>query len=255
MLQETIKDFYVFLLAGDTDALVDMFVGEPWLNTPLQGEVKGIEAFEQFVQEQQAWLKEREANPELFALTAMDERIVLEFVLLLLHEDNTIDLPVAVVADLANARVSAIRVYHSTWPLTGRHIIRPPMLPPVEDLEIPAIIETYMAGIAKPDKEAVLALFAADGYAREPSGSGYSYAGPEGLATFYGGALRHGGIPLKHCTVTFDGTRCAVEFIADEWGAIKFAPQAGVAVYELADSGKLLAARIYDDVSPPHEEV
>jgi hypothetical protein len=254
MLQDTIKNFYNALLAGDAEALTGLFGGEPLINTPLSGEVKGTKAFKQFVAEHQAWLEEREANPELFALTATDERIVVEFVLFLLHEDNTIDLPVSVVADLVNGGISAIRVYHSTWPLTGQHIIRPPILPPVEDLEIPEIIETYMAGIAKPDKEAVLALFAADGYAREPSGSGYNYVGPEGLETFYGGALRHGGIPLKHCTGTFDGTRCAVEFIADEWGAVKFAPQAGVAVYELADSGKLLAARIYDDVSPPHEE-
>jgi hypothetical protein len=255
MLQETIKDFYISLLAGDTDALIDIFVGEPLLNTPLQGEVKGAEVFEQFVQEQQAWLKEREANPELFALTATNERIVVEFVLYLQHEGKTIDLPVSVVADLVNGGVSAIRVYHSTWPLTGKHIIRTPMLSPIEDLEMPEIIETYMAGIAKPDKEAVLALFAENGYAREPSGSRYKYVGPEGLETFYGAALRDGGIPLKHCTVTFDGTRCAVEFICDEWGEVKLAPQAGVAVYEITDSGRLLAARIYDDVSPPGDTV
>lgn len=253
MLKGAIKDFYVTLLAGDVDALTDIFAGEPLVNTPLHGEVKGIEAFNQFVAEQQAWLRQYEAEPELLALTATDERIVAEFVLYLRHEDELIDLPISIAADLANKGISAIRVYHSTWPLTGEHVIRPPILAPVEGLEEPEIIQKYMAGIAKPDTEAVLALFADVGYVREPSGSKYKYAGPDGLNTFYSSALSNGGISLKHCTATFDGTRVAVEFICDGWGPVQFEPQAGMAVYELADSGQLLAARIYDDVSPPSE--
>jgi len=63
------------------------------------------------------------------------------------------------VADLVEGNVSSVRTYHSTWPLTGKHKIRPSILSPVEDLKEPNIIETYMAGIANPDKGAVLALF------------------------------------------------------------------------------------------------
>ena len=51
MLQDAIKDFYVSLLAGDVDALTDIYAGEPLVNTPLQGEVKGAAAFTRFVEE------------------------------------------------------------------------------------------------------------------------------------------------------------------------------------------------------------
>jgi hypothetical protein len=253
MLQDTIKDFYGSLLAGDVDALTDIFVGQPLVNTPLQGEVKGAAAFKRFVEEQQAWLKERAANPEVFDLIVTDERIVAEFVLYLEHAGETIDLPVAVVADRVDGGVSAVRVYHSTWPLTGEHMIRAPLLEPAAGLEEPEVIEAYMAGIGQPDKEAVLALFAEDGYVREPSGARYKHIGPEGLRHFYDPALDAGGVILHHCTATFDGRRFAVEFICDEWANVKLPPQAGLAVYELAGPDKLQAARIYDDVTPPFE--
>ena len=141
MLQDAIRDFYVSLLAGDVDALTDVYPGQPLVSTPLQGEVKGAAAFKRFVEEQQVWLKEREANPELFDLTATDERIVAEFVLYLGHAGETIDLPVAVVADLVEGGISAVQVYHSTWPLTGEHTIRAPLLEPAEGLEEPEIID------------------------------------------------------------------------------------------------------------------
>jgi hypothetical protein len=69
-----------------------------------------------------------------------------------------------------------------------------------------------------------LALFAEEGYVREPSGSKYKHVGPEGRQGFYSAALDSGGVTLKHCTATFDGTRFAVEYICDEWGQVKFDP-------------------------------
>jgi len=35
------------------------------------------------------------------------------------------------------------------------------------------------------------------------------------------------------------------------WGQTAMSPQAGIAVYVRGDSGKLAAARIYDDADPP----
>jgi hypothetical protein len=51
--------------------------------------------------------------------------------------------------------------------------------------------------------------------------------------------------------VTDDGTRVALEFNAVAWGGQQMPPQAGVAVYERGRSGRLAAARVYDDVDPP----
>jgi hypothetical protein len=242
MLQDTIKDFYVSLLAGDVDALTDVYLGQPQVNTPLQGEVKGAAAFKKFVEDQQAWLREREANPELFYLNATDERIVAEFVLYLGHAGEMIDLPVAVVADLVEGGISAIRVYHSTWPLTGEHMIRAPLLEPVEGLEEPEVIKAYMAGIGEPDKEVVLALFAEDGYVREPSGARYKHVGPEGLRHFYGPALDAGGVVLHHCTATFDGRTFAVEFITQILALTKSGSPHGLGISHFTLPGLMYSA-------------
>jgi hypothetical protein len=45
-------------------------------------------------------------------------------------------------------------------------------------------------------------------------------------------------------------TRCRL-IIADRWGQTELSPDAGVAVYVRGESGKLAAARIYDDCDPP----
>jgi len=162
-------------------------------------------------------------------------------------------LPVAIVADRSEGKVSIIRVYHSTWPFTGKHAIRPPLLDPADNLDEPAVIKQYMDALHRGDSTAILALFEDEGYVREPSGSSFKHIGKNGQKEFYGPALEAGGISLKHCTATFDGTRVAVEYICDGWGNMEFEPQAGMAVYELGSTGLLFAARIYDDVTPPNE--
>lgn len=253
LFQESLAQFSAYLLNGDFEALQALFSGEPLINTPLQGEVRGSEAFAQFVRVQQQWFKDCEVRQEVFAVTSTDQRTVIEFVLYLQQGGEIIDLPVALVADREGAGASAIRVYYSTWPLTREHIVRPPLLRPAEHLEEPEIIRQYMDGLGKPDKAKVLALFEDDGYVREPSGARYRHTGPQGRQEFYGMALDGGSISLKHCTATFDGIRCAVEYICDGWGNMPLPPQAGIAVYELGETGRLCAVRIYDDVSAPGE--
>ena len=247
----SIAGFYSSLLSGDAGALTALFADEPHLDAPQQEEIRGEEAVKGFIAEQQAWLEGHAVDAQVLAVTSDAERVVVEFVLYLRHQGKDIDIPVAVVADLSGDGVSWIRVYHSTWPLSGEHDLRPPLLEPVEGLEEPEVVEKYMAGISKPDKESVLALFADEGYVREPSGSQYKNAGKEGREEFYIAALSYGGISLKHCTATFDGKRCAIEYICDRLGTVEIPPQVGIAVYELADPGQILAVRIYDDVSMP----
>jgi hypothetical protein len=58
-------------------------------------------------------------------------------------------------------------------------------------------------------------------------------------------------IPLQHCTVTDDGVACALEWNATMWGRTPIEPQAGIAVYERGQSGRLASGRIDDDLTPP----
>jgi hypothetical protein len=60
-----------------------------------------------------------------------------------------------------------------------------------------------------------------------------------------------GGITLQHCGLIDDGQACALEYNIVGWGKTELPPQAGVAVYVRGETGKLAAARIYDDVNPP----
>lgn len=51
--------------------------------------------------------------------------------------------------------------------------------------------------------------------------------------------------------MTDNGRVCALEYNVVAWGGTELPPEAGIAVYVRGDSGKLAAARIYDDVDPP----
>ena len=92
------------------------------------------------------------------------------------------------------------------------------------------------------------------GYAREPAGADNVHRGPEGLREFYEWLLSNGGgIPLEHCSVTDDERTCALEYNVVRWGQAELPPEAGIAIYVRGESGKLAAARIYDDADPPLE--
>ena len=162
-------------------------------------------------------------------------------------------MPVAIVTDRTPDRIlEAVRVYHSLWPLTGSHTVRPPLLPEDPRLHAEGAPGDYQRALAEGDLEGVVRTFEPNGYAREPSGGSYLHRGAEGLRELYAHLFANGGgIPLEHCTLTDDGVRCAIEYNCVRWGVTDIPPQAGVAVYERASSGLLSAARIYDDVEPP----
>jgi hypothetical protein len=100
--------------------------------------------------------------------------------------------------------------------------------------------------------DSIVSTFEPDGYAREPAGGEYIHSGLDGLRAFYNRLFSDGGgIPLEHCAVVDDGEACALEYNVVRWGQTELPPQAGLAVYVRGESGKLAAARIYDDVEPP----
>ncbi len=63
--------------------------------------------------------------------------------------------------------------------------------------------------------------------------------------------LADGGITLHLGSITDDGTTVVFEYLADRWGSQKMPAQAGAASYTRGAEGKLVSARIYDDVTPP----
>ena len=241
------------LVMGELDALVNSFAGGPEVHDPVRGRVRGARAFEAFVRDLRGWLEQRNVEVEDV------ERIVANphgFEEVILHVDargGRVGIPVAIVADKQpDGRIEELRVYFSSWPLTGRHVNRAPLLQPDPLLIEEDVVGDYQRALAAGDVDAVLAAFEPDAYAREPAGEPYVHRGHDELRRFYESLFSNeGGIPLEHCAAFDDGRSCALEYNVTRWGKTELPPQAGVAVYVRGESGKLAAARIYDDTDPP----
>jgi hypothetical protein len=245
--------FFDGLLAGDFDALVGSFAGEPQLHHPVRGRIRGVRAFETYVTETNAWLRQRNVSVENVEYVHAERHGFAEVVLHLEGETGRVGLPVAVVADSrSDGRIDELRMYYSSWPLTGRHLNRPPLLQPDPELRESGVVADYQRALSAGDVDAIVAVFEPDGYAREPSGGEFVHRGPAGLHAFYELLFSNdGGITLEHCALIDDHRVCALEYNVVRWGKDELPPEAGIAVYVRGQSGRLAAARIYDDVNPP----
>jgi hypothetical protein len=243
--------FYTSIISGDMQSLAGLFADAPRIDDPLHGPVAGDDDLQPYIVRVHRWLSDRFADVQPVSRTLTRTIAVEEVVLRLYQDGRDIELPVALVGDLWGDGRTGVRIYHSTWPLTGGHEVRPPLLKANERLVMPDVVWRYQDALRNGRLEDILECFDPNAYAREPSGGEYVYRGQEALREFYGALLADGGITLEHCTAIDDGTRCAIEYNAVRWGESVIPPQAGVAVYERAASGLLGAARIYDDVDPP----
>jgi ketosteroid isomerase-like protein len=244
--------FFDGLMTGELDALLGSFGREPELHHPVRGRIKGRRAFEAYVADTTAWLSRRNGSIEDVEHVVAGRHGWGEGILHLDGDDGRVDLPVAIVADRQrDGRIDELRIYYSSWPLTGRHANRPPLLQPDPELREPDIVADYQAALSAGDLEAIVAMFEPDGYAREPAGGGYLHRGADAVRTFYQRLFSNdGGVGLEHCSL-IDGTHAyALEYNVVRWGKTELRPEAGVAVYVRGQSGRLAAARIYDDVEP-----
>jgi hypothetical protein len=241
------------LMTGEIDALVGSFAGEPEVHDPVRGRVKGRAAFESFVAEQSAWLGRHDYSVDDIEHVVTERHGLGEGVLHIDGPNGRVGLPVGVAADHRHdGRIVELRVYFSTWPLAGRHAMRPPLMQPDPALKESDIVAEYQRALAAGDVDAVVDTFEPDGYAREPAGEPHVHRGADGLRSFYRQLFSGGGgIPLEHCRVIDDGRACGLEYNVVRWGATTMPPQAGLAVYVRGPNEKLAAARIYDDADPP----
>jgi hypothetical protein len=238
------------LRAGDTAALLSAFAAEPTLDDPLSGAVRDRAGLERFALEKQAWLAERAARIVPIRTTRAAGRTVHEALLYLHLAEGETELPIAVVGDQApGEHVHALRIYHSRWPLESAHRVRPPLLRADASQQFSGVVAAYQQALDSGDIDAIVSAFEPDGYFREPAGGEWVYRGHTRLREFMHHLLSSGGIRLEHCTVSDDGVACALEFNAVQFGPHPLEPQAGCAVYERGPSGRLHAARIYDDVN------
>ncbi len=245
--------FFDGLVTGEIDALVESFSGVPEIHHPVRGRIRGERAFRGFVDDMTSWLNARNVDVEHVNFLITHPRGVEEVVLHLDGDRGRIGLPLALAADRdEDERIVELRLYFSSWPLNGRHANRPPLLQPDPDLRAPGVVGEYHRALATGDANAILAAFEPDGSLREPAGDAYVHRGTDELRAVYERFFSNdGGIALEHCAVTDDGRACALEYNVVGWGRTALPPEAGIAVYVRGDSGKLAAARVYDDADPP----
>ena len=242
--------YFELLLEGDRRGLEELFSGLPWIDDPLAPKVREAADLDALVAARQSWLHERKAEVSHRRTTRGSLRVVSEFDVRLSIGGGVVELPVAIVGDLSpdDSRVTALRIYHSSWPLEGGHQVRPPLLPHDRTLHLPDIVAEYHRALSAGDIDAIVATFEPQGHFREPSGGEFVFSGLA-LRDLMTSLLSTGGIGLEHCTTTDDGVACALEFNAVRFGPELLPPQAGIGVYERGASGRLRSARIYDDVN------
>ena len=148
--------YYDGLMAGEHEALIRSFAGEPILHDPRRGRMIGVRAFEAYVSELRAWLADHNMSFDPVDHVFMEPRGFEEVVLHLEGEAGRVDLPVAIVADRdSDGRLAELRIYHSIWPLTGRHLHRPPMLQRDPDLRAEGVVAEYQRALAAGDVDAI----------------------------------------------------------------------------------------------------
>jgi hypothetical protein len=245
--------YFAGVTSGETDALIGSFAGEPELHHPYRGRVKGRGAFERYVADTNAWLIQRngiigDVERIATALCGIEETVVT-----LDGEQGSVELPIAVVADRDDdGRIVELRIYYGTWPWTDRHCNRPPLLQPDPGIQLPDVVGEYQRALAAGDVAAAVAAFEPDAYVRDPAGGAYVHRGREELSALYELFFSEGGgILQEYGAVTDDGRSCALEYNVAQWGRTELPPAAGLAVYVRGSTGKLAAARIYDDAEPP----
>ena len=243
---DTVRDLYPRLIDGDIGVL-SSFCERATVDSPLGGRQLPPE----FVAEPRAWLARHDARVEDVRTLVTPNRIVHELTLWLSIDDHDCELPVMLIADIAEDCIRDLRVYHSTWPLYNKHEARHAVLHNYNLAEEPAEpVGTYHRAIGAGDAAAADGVFEPDGVVREPSGSSYTHSGAE-RTEWYRQILKDGGIKLHLGSITDDGETVVFEFLVDQWGSERLTPQAGAAAYTRGPSGKLSSARIYDDVTPP----
>ena len=240
--------YFAGVATGEIEAMIDSFAGEPELQHPFRGRVRGERAFTTYVRDTDVWMAANDVTVEELWHITTPQRGFEEVVL---HIGGKTDLPVAIVSDLgSDGRLVELRVYFSNVPLTGQRRNRPPVLQIDPDVRLHGVLAEYQAALAAGDREAIVAAFTPDGWVREPTG--IVYRGPDALRAFYAQVFSHGGgLGLEHCSVVDDERGCALEYNIVRWGTEELLPAAGVAVYQHSADGKLDSVRIYDDVDAP----
>jgi hypothetical protein len=233
--------YYDGLLAGEADALVASFSGEPEVHHPVRGRIRGEWQLRVYAAEVAGWFRSRGAEAQELLHVVGPERGFEEVVL----ATPSGSLPLGLVADHRDgSHLDEIRIYFSAHAFTGHRTTRQPLLQPDADLRLPPVLAEYLRALADADLDAATAAYAKGGTIRAPDGE----LVPD-LHAFHADGCRQGGLHLEPCSLSGDDRHVALEYNVLRVADAQSPPQAGMAVFDLEPGGRRIrATRIYDDV-------
>lgn len=232
------------------DDVLSLLTSDAVLNLQTVGESQGLEESRALLKKQHEYLKDEIKEISVFREFEDDKHRVIEYDILL---NNSFDLPLVVILVKEGDKYSAIRSYHSVYPITEGHVFRAAIFSKEINLSEPPEVVKYFESIAKGSTEETMETlsFEDDVYFKEPAGWRWNHKTKAGLKEHFDHFFGDGGVPLKFHNYIFDekmGT-FAGEYTCDVWGSASFKPQAGVSIYDInKETGKITGIRIYDNV-------
>ncbi|WP_299608469.1 hypothetical protein [uncultured Aquimarina sp.] len=225
------------------------------LNLQSVGVSNGKDEALQLLEKQHNYLKDEIKEIKIFKEFEDSKHLVIEYDILL---NNTFDLPLVIIFEKDGDKYSAIRTYHSVYPITEGHVFRASILSERIELTEPTEVVNYFKSIAVGSTEETMETlsFEDDVYFREPAGWRWNHKTKQGLKEHFDHFFSDGGVPLKFHNYIFDNNKgtFAGEYTCDVWGSASFKPQAGVSIYDInEETGKITGIRVYDNVDPNYK--
>ena len=114
-------DFIKLIMRGAYDDIRSALTDDATLNLQSVGVSEGKDTALQLLQKQHGYLKNEINQIKVFREFEDKEHLVIEYDILL---NNTFDLPLVAIMEKEGDKYSAIRTYHSVYPITEGHIFR-----------------------------------------------------------------------------------------------------------------------------------
>ncbi len=248
-------NFIELMLSSSFDDILSKLTADAVLNLQCVGVAQGAKDSLSLLQKQKAYLQDEIKEIKVFKIFEDDKCLAIEYDILL---NNTFDLPLVVIMDKSGDQFSAIRSYHSVYPITEGHVFRASIFNEQIELTEPKEVVNYFKAITKGSTEETMATLSLedDVYFREPAGWRWNHKTEKGLQEHFDHFFADGGVPLKFHNYVFDNSKgtFAGEYSCDVWGRAVFKPQAGVSIYDINQStGKITGIRVYDNVDPNYK--
>lgn len=252
-LRGRLAEVYVPALLDDAGEALSKRLGDrASIYHPLFGQATGLPALTKSLQRFGEWLTEHGGTVGKQHVLVGVDRDVAEVVVSVRHDGQSIDLPIAVVAERGRAREISVRVHHATRPFGRFQAPRPPRTSKGDREHVVATdIAEHLAALRLGDVDAVVRTFESKGALIDGAGRTHERDGGA-LARHYTRILQneHGAndwVPIV-LGVADDGRSCSIEYETTKLVGEETSPKEGVMIFERGDSGLIREVRIYDEV-------